>query len=55
MKVFKINNINIAKHRQREFNVEISNDIVPRRSKKFLIQYRLCDNVTKMNVFGKLL
>ena len=45
MKMFKMTDISVVKYCQHEFNFDIPSDIIVPRNSKFVVKYRLCDNV----------
>jgi len=45
MKNFKTTDINTEKYCQCQFNFRLPSDILAQRSQKFLVKYRLCDNI----------
>ena len=45
VKIFKTTDINVVKYCQCQFNFRLPSDILAQRSQKFLVKYRLCDNI----------
>ena len=45
MKIFKTTDINTVKYCQCQINFTLPSDILAQRSQKFLVKYRLCDNI----------
>ena len=45
MKLFKTTDMSVVKYCQHEFNFDIPSDIIVLRNSKFVVKYRLCDNV----------
>jgi len=37
--------MSVVKYSQHEFNLDIPSDIIVLRNSKFVVKYRLCDNV----------
>jgi len=45
MKIFKTTDINTVKYCQCQLNFRLPSDILAQRSQKFLVKYRLRDNI----------
>ena len=45
MKLFRTNNIDVINYCRTQFNFALPSVLIEQRSRKFVVNYRLCDNV----------